>query len=370
MDSRPTPSQLRYFRVLDGIISVIIGGICLSATFSNWLLPCIPVTRLIPSARGGISNEVKSFCLANPTGHADASVTRLCQCLQTREDNMCVAEQPYGIPHVQMVTHHVNPNFLLSVVFFAAVVYQLVLQNSMAVEWANRAWYAQLMCGFMVIVFSVISIFQHYPLHANAFVLTEYLPQQIIVFVAGIVIYMTIEESTDDLAKPMFKTTFYNGMYRVVTLPFIGLFVTLMQANTDQGTLQYVYNLLLFMSLCSLSYGLVAVQEVTHGRRSGDNMETSHLRLQQSTYLATLAAILVYSIFTIVFMPQVQDTVLGRLSILFVIILWILHLLYDAANSKHAPTEYERTFNVADGIIAFTRYALFAFVLWLCFSAR
>jgi len=25
---------------------------------------------------------------------------------------------------------------------------------------------------------------------------------------------------------------------------------------------------------------------------------------------------------------------------------------------------------VADAIIAFTRYALFAFVLWLCFAAR
>jgi hypothetical protein len=219
---------------------------------------------------------------------------------------------------------------------------------------------------FFLAAFAGISSFQHYPLTANAFILYEFFPQLFVVFVAGWAILETIE-ANDGPVKEKYKITFYNGMYRVVTLPFVGVLITLLQANTDQGTLQYVYNLLLFMSLCSLSYGLVAVQEMSSNNEEGS---TSHLRLQQSTYLATLAAILVYSIFTIVFMPQIDDTVLSRLGIVFAVILWILHLLYDAANSKHAAVEYARTFNVADAIIAGLRYALFAFVVWLCFASR
>lgn len=294
----------------------------------------------------------------------DTSVQSLCACLQTSTDAECIAGGG-GVPHVQKVIHWVNPNFFLSVIWFAGVTYQLVLRNSLQIELS--AAYASTFAFVMLAVFAGISVFQHYPLTANAYVLYEFFPQQIVVFVVGWVIYKTICVNGDAEKMERYKITFYNGMYRVVTLPFIGVFIALMQANTDQGTLQYVYNLLLFMSLCSLSYGLVAVQEVS--LKENEKL-TGHLRLEQTTYLATLAAILVYSIFTIVFMPQIDDNVLSKLGIVFAVILWILHLLYDAANSKHAAVEYTRTFNVADAIIAGLRYALFTFVLWLCFAAR
>lgn len=362
----PVGTEVRYYRVFDGFCSVVIGAIFMSAVFANWLLPCVPVTQLVPSPRGAISSEFKSFCTSGMPSD-DSSVQDLCTCLQTSTEKEC-AMRPGGVPHVQQVIHWINPNFLLSVIWFAAVAYQLVLRNSLDIQWQNKGSYATMLLFFFLAAFAGISSFQHYPLTANAFILYEFFPQQFVVFVAGWAIFETIVANGGD-NEEMYKITFYNGMYRVVTLPFVGVLITLLQANTDQGTLQYVYNLLLFMSLCSLSYGLVAVQEMSsHG--AGNESSTSHLRLQQSTYLATLAAILVYSVFTIVFMPQIDDTVLSRLGIVFAVILWILHLLYDAANSKHAEVEYTRTFNVADAIIAGLRYALFAFVVWLCFASR
>jgi hypothetical protein len=345
----------------------------LIATFINWCLPCVPVTRLITSPTGKVSDEMKAFCSAGNTS-PDPSISAICTCLSNPGNTNCATISPDGVPDVQVLQGWLNPNLLLAYLFMASSAYQLVLRNSLDVKPRNPAGTASMVLSSVFIAFWVISIYQHPPQAADVFVFANFFPQQLVVLVICMVIFYNIERSryandtkNGEAIMDQFKMALWNGGYRAATLPFIAVLLASFQHVTDENTLQYVYHLVLFVALCDLTYGLVAVEEAADvkERFASEKTLAPKYRLQQTAYLVTLAALLVYSIFAIIFMPIMDDPVMGRLTLVFIMVLWILHILYDAANAKYQDQEYHRTFNVADGILASLRYAIVFLVGWI-----
>jgi hypothetical protein len=366
MEAIAPHGRVHFLRAADGLLSAMIAAVCIVAIFYQFLLPVAPVSQMYASPVGMIAQELQTFCVSNANS-VDASVTAFCNCV--RSGSSTCADEHKNLPAVQVLEGWINPNFLLFYLFWSGFVYQLVLRNSVAKDQVSshmEVVIAVVLCVLAAIVMCVLSVFQ-LDEPTNSFTLLYLLPQQIIVLAFGFAIYHNIvtTNSTAGAAEEVvrrrqLKNVLYNGLYKATSLPIIAVFIAVLQHSTSVSIILYLYNLLLFVALCDLAYGLVSV-EVAHDPKHA----AGSMRLQQSAYLATLAAITIYTFVNFVFLPTPRDPVLRLLGLFYVLLLWVLHVLYDAANSKENPKEHRRTFNVADGILASIRYSLFLLTMWL-----
>ena len=366
MQTNAPRGHVHFLRAADGLLSAMISACCIVAIFYQYLLPVAPVTRMYASPVGHVSKELEHFCKSGMVS-VDASVTAFCACVNG-PDTDCISLYP-NLPAVQVLEGWINPNFLLFYLFWSGFVYQLVLRNSVAKDQVSahmEVVIAVVLCVLDAIVMCVLSVFQ-LDEPADSFTLLFILPQQVLVLAFGFAIYHNIATThstagaADEVVRRrQLKNVLYNGLYKATSLPIVAVFIAVLQHCTSVSILMYVYNLLLFVSLCDMAYGLVSV-EIAHDPAHA----AGSMRLQQSAYLATLAAITIYTFVNFVFLPTPADPVLRLLGLFFVLLLWVLHVLYDAANSKENPKEHRRTFNVADGIVACIRYSLFLLTMWL-----
>jgi hypothetical protein len=216
------------------------------------------------------------------------------------------------------------------------------------------------LCLFLGLAGAILSIFQHEK-PIDLFSLGFFLPQQAVVGVGFLIVWWNIEANNSD---DKFKRVLWNGAQKVAVIPFSGVLLALFQHVSDVETLLYIYHLLLFLAVCDFCYGLVSVESEM------DPQNPAKLRLQQSTYLGSLVTLLAYTLYVVLFMPQEKDAVMRRASLVFTGILWLQHLLYEAAQTRSLKLEHARAFNVSDAMVSTVRYSLGFYTAYLCFQNK
>lgn len=363
---------MRFVRSFDGLISFSLSCLFLISVFLNFTIPSFAISKLMFSPKNHISAEFKTYCSEN-NNYVDSDVSALCTCINQEQSDCSNVVQ--GQPSVQKFDLFVNPNFYLFYIFMSSFIYQLVLRNSLDVEFyvKNRdVFIAKIICVLVFVLMAVCSIFNHSQ-NISFFILLNYMPQQALVLLFCIILFDNVHYSNiKGDTKQQFKLVIWNSAHRCSTLPFIGLFLCSLQHTSDANTLHYVYNLLLIVSLCDLCYSLLSCdihekKSVNLDQSDDTKGQAGTLRLQQTAYLSCLTALVVYTIFVIVYMPVYDDVVLQKLSLIFVIFVWILHLIYDTTGLLKESPEHVRAFNVADGLLGSLRYALIVLVAWIVF---
>lgn len=364
---------MRFVRSFDGLVSFALSTLFLFSVFLNFTLPSFSVSKLIFSPKNHISSDLKAYCSEN-SAYSESTVSEICACVNQGQSSCSNVAQ--GNPAVQKFEVYVNPNFYLFYIFMSAFVYQLVLRNSLDLEFETKdrdVFIAKVICIFVFVITAICSIFNHSE-EISFFVLLNYLPQQAVVLFFCIILFDNVHYSSDidNDTKQQFKLVIWNGAHRCSTLPFIALFLCSLQHTSDANTLHFVYNLLLLVSLCDLCYSILSCDihqnNISNTDKSDETKgQAGTLRLQQTAYLSCLSALIVYTIFVMVYMPVYDDVVLEKLSLVFVIFVWILHLIYDATGLLKESPEHVRAFNVADGMLGSLRYALVIFVAWIVF---
>jgi hypothetical protein len=71
------------------------------------------------------------------------------------------------------------------------------------------------------------------------------------------------------------------------------------------------------------------------------------------------------TVIPLVYMPMHNNGLNRFLAIAYSVVLWVLHILFDATKGSLDSYLYERSFNIFDGVLACIRYILLIFVFYL-----
>jgi hypothetical protein len=127
--------------------------------------------------------------------------------------------------------------------------------------------------------------------------------------------------------------------------------------------IHFIYNILFCLCVADLAYLMLNVDV------NGDLQRvTSRIRVKQAVFLLVVSCLFAYTFITVVYMPAHNKFLLRTLTFIFLLFLWVQHILFDAAHTIFKSPEYNRVFYVNDMIICIVRFALFGFSMWLVYG--
>jgi hypothetical protein len=364
--------MVRWVRTADGFISFGFAVFFAVATFQDFYLPSAVVSDIVfPHYRKILNSSTHmppvapDVCMG-PMAN-ELSVNATCECLADASDNMTKASDcirtHHGFPSEQVVVGRINPNYLLFHVFLVAAIYQLVLQNSIDIDMSlyNRnvqMGVTTLVLGVMVTL--VMSVFNH-DYGVNGFVLINFLPHQVVLLGVSFFLYSNAHfESVSQLAKEKYKKAIFSGVYNISTMPFIILFICVINSWTTASQLNYMYTMGVLLAVMELAYHCVFIDA-----SEGSENPAAKIRMRQAVYLVLITILSSLTITTILYLPSHVDNVHRSIGIIFITLLWLIHLLFDCTHSQLEAYMYERSFNIYDACLATGRYMILAFTFYL-----
>jgi hypothetical protein len=370
VDTKPQMT-VKWVRAVDGFACF---GICIFlavAIAQPFFLSSVIVTDIANPRYTDIVNGSTSVIPVNSDMCIDTTeptVSPTCVCLVTAGQNetaadICLVEH-HGLPGEQIKVGRINPNFLLFYVFIMSALYQLVLRNSMGVDLKgslNRD--VQIGVGFMCLIVTIsciMSIFQFD--HGNdTYVLVTFMPQQVVLMLLSFVLYNNAHSAdvTPD-AKVMYVHAMFAGVFNIATIPMMTLFICCVNSWTTSKMLYFMYNTSMLLAVVQLAYHCVYIDSSQVSPNPA-----AKIRMRQALYLMLTSVLACLTVIPLVYMPMHDNGMNRFLAIAYIVVLWVLHILFDATKGNFDSYLYERSFNIFDGVLATIRYMLLIFVFYL-----
>jgi hypothetical protein len=369
--------MVRWVRTADGFISFGFAVFFAVATFQEFYLSSAVVTDIVFPEYKKILNASTTDPPTPPDvcmgPMADEwSVNATCECLANVTGNMTAAKMcihtHHGLPSEQVVVGRINPNYLLFHVFFVAAIYQLVLQNSIDIDLTlyNR----NIQMGVFTLVLGIVvtlimSLFNH-DYGVNGFVLLNFLPHQVVLLGVSFFLYSNAHfESASEIAKQKYKKAIFSGVYNISTLPFIILFICVVNSWTTTSQLNYMYTMGILLTVMELAYHCVFIDA-----SEGSENPAAKIRMRQAVYLVLITILSSLTMTTMLYLPSHAENVYRSVGIIFIVVLWLIHLLFDCTHSQLEVYMYERSFNIYDACLAIGRYMILAFTFYMVWGAE
>ena len=357
---------------MDGLFSFGIAVFYGVAIFIDFMLPSVPITNLsaadhkaIVAASTGNQPVFPAFCATDP----ELDTKRpLCDCLRLNtasgsESSMQCFMTHNGAPAEQILYDWCNLNFILFHIFFVSFIYQLVICNALDTDMSKNGRDIQSALAISTVSFILICVlsvfnFEH---GVNAFALIHLLPHQLVLMLSGQLVYHTIfVETQPGEMQTAYKNALFSGLYKASVIPFIGLFIASLQSWTTLPMIHFIYNILFCLCVADLAYLMLNVDV------NGDLQRiAARIRVKQAVFLLVVSCLFAYTFITVVYMPAHNKFLLRTLTFIFLIFLWVQHILFDAAHTIFKSPEYNRVFYVNDMILCVVRFSLFGFSIWL-----
>ncbi|KAJ1465384.1 hypothetical protein T484DRAFT_1757456 [Baffinella frigidus] len=368
--------MVRWVRTIDGFVSFGFAVFFAVATFQDFYMSSAVVTDIVfPEYR-----KILNASTATPPTPPDVckgpaanswSVNATCVCLTSAGSNItraaeCIHEHR-GLPSEQVVVGRVNPNYLLFHVFLVASIYQLVLQNSLDIDMSLYGRNVQL--GVTTLIFGtvitvVMSLFNH-EFGMNGFVLINFLPQQVVLLMVAFFLYSNAHfDSVSELAKDKYKKAIFSGVYNISTMPFIILFICVINSWTTTSQLSYMYTMGVLLTVMELAYHCVFIDA-----SEGSENPAAKIRMKQAVYLLLITVLVSLTVTTMMYLPSRPDNIHRSIAIIFIAILWLIHILFDCTHSQLEVYMYERSFNIYDACLAVGRYMILAFTFYIVWGS-
>jgi hypothetical protein len=369
--------MVRWVRTADGFISFGFAVFFAVATYQDFYLQSAVVTDIVFPEYRDILNA-STFEPSTPPDVCmgpmalDWSVNATCECLANVTSNMTAANEcihkHHGLPAEQVFVGRINPNYLLFHVFLVAAIYQLVLQNSIDIkmELYNR----NIQMGVTALVFGValtliMSVFNH-DYGYSWFVLLNFMPHQVVLLGVSFFLYSNAHfDSVSEIAKEKYKKAIFSGVYNIATTPFIILFICVINSWTTASQLSYMYTMGILLAVMELAYHCVFIDA-----SEGSENPAAKIRMRQAVYLVLISVLSSLTMTTILYLPSHVENVYRSIGIIFIAVLWLIHLLFDCTHSQLEAYMYERSFNIYDACLAIGRYMILAFTFYLVWGTE
>jgi hypothetical protein len=363
---------MKWLRSMDGLFSFGIAVFYGIAIHIHFMLPSVPITNLlaadlkaIVAASTGNQPVFPAFCATDPELDTEGL---LCDCLRLNtaagdESSMQCFKTHNGAPAEQTLYNWCNLNFILFHIFFVSFIYQLVIRNALDTDMSKNGRDIQsalAICTGSFCLICVLSVF-NFEHGVNAFALIYFMPQQLVLLVSGMMVYHTIfVETLPGQIQSAYKSAMFSGLYKASVMPFVGIFIASLQSWTTLSMIHFIYNVLFCLCVADLAYLMLNVDV------NGDLQRVAaRIRVKQAVFLLVLTCLFTYTITTVLYMPAHNGFLLRALAIVFLLFLWIQHLLFDATHAVFNSPEYDRVSCVNDAILCVMRFSLFVFSIWV-----
>ena len=362
---------MKWLRTTDALLSFGVAAFYGVSIFVHVMMPSVPISNIIPSdhqeiVAGASKNpkQLPKYCTEDPD--PAFKTEPFCQCLRTGvgtdAHKQCFVDHR-GAPAEQILHSWVNLNFILFHIFFVSSIYQFILRNSceVAMGYNGRDVQAAIgICSISLVFLAFLSIF-NFDHGANSFALINFMPHQLILLLVGILCYYNLyAENLSEEMRGKYKNALFSGLYKASIIPFIGIFIASIQSWTTLPMIHFIYNILFSLCMSDLAYLMLNVDI------NGDlDRVAARIRVKQATFLIMISCLVAYTLITLVYMPAHSDFMLFTVAIAFLVLLWVQHLFLDAAHTIFRSRDYDRVFNISDGLLALVRALLFIFSIWL-----
>jgi hypothetical protein len=359
---------MKWVRGFDGLLCFGFAVFFTVATVQDFFLPSIAVTGIVYPNYKAISEEnVKGnppeVCVG-PLVHA--SLTDVCSCMHNTVDfktGLNCTRDHHGLPAQQKQIGRVNPNFFFFHIFLMSFVYQLVIRNSLELDFSksNRDIQVGVVVMFATTMISVAMCLFNFDEGVYLFVLLNFMPHQILLLIVAYLMYNNahFDEISDEF-RGHYKKAIFSGVYNIATIPFMGLLVCVMNSWTTMPMLQFVYSTLMLIAIAEMAYNCCFIDA---NKDNGDN--AAKYRMRQAIYLLLVSLLITFTVVTLNYFPHHHDTVHRVIGAIFVGLLWVLHLFFDCTKSSLDSYQHEKCFNQYDGFVAMIRYGLLMFAFYV-----
>jgi hypothetical protein len=375
-----TRLQMKWVRGLDGLLCFGFAIFFTIATIQDFYLPSVAVTDIVyPHYKDIIIENMKGVapdvCMGPSKSHP--SVAPTCDCLggATGADfdtGLGCIRTHHGLPAEQKQIGWINANFCFFHIFLVASIYQLVIRNSMELD-MNR-YRRDIQIGVVVmftgVVASITMCLFNFEHGVQLYVLLNFMPHQILLLIVAYIMYNNAHfDEISEEYQDHYKKAIFSGVYNAATMPFMAVLVCIMNSWTTMPMLQFVYTIVILINVIEMAYNCVYIDaNKDSGTRSIKQDTTNNAakyRMRQAIYLLLITLLVTLSITILMYFPQHTDTIHRVVGIVFIGLLWVLHIIFDCTKSSLDSYQHEKCFNQYDGFVAMIRYALFAFSLYM-----
>ncbi|KAJ1466021.1 hypothetical protein T484DRAFT_1756982 [Baffinella frigidus] len=295
-------------------------------------------------------------------GEIHSSLTEACTCLLHASSDFdagleCTRKH-HGLPAIQKQTGRMNPNFFFLHIFLMSCIYQLVIRNSMELDLSkfNRDIQVGVVVMFATTMISVAMCLFNFDYGVDIFVLINFMPHQILLLVVAYLMYNNAHfDEIDEEYRDHYKKAIFSGVYNATTLPFMGLLVCIMNDWTTMSMLQFVYTVMILLSVVEMAYNCCYIDASKDKKRGQD---AAKYRMRQAIYLLLITLLISLSLVTLMYFPQHADTSHRVIACVFIGLLWGLHIFFDCTKASLQSYQHEKAFDLYDGCIALLRYGL------------
>ncbi|KAJ1464906.1 hypothetical protein T484DRAFT_1757763 [Baffinella frigidus] len=274
----------------------------------------------------------------------------------------------HGLPAQQKAIGRVNPNFFFFHIFLMSFVYQLVIRNSLELDFSksNRDIQVGVVVLFAAALVSVAMCLFNFGYGVFLFVFANFMPHQILLLLVAYLMYNNahFDEISDEF-RGHYKQAIFSGVYNVATLPFMGLLVCVMNSWITMPMLQFVYTTLMLISVVEMAYNCCYIDA---NKDKGGN--TAKFRMRQAIYLLLVSLLVALTVVTLNYFPHHPDTVHRVVGVVFIGLLWGLHLFFDCTKTSLESYMHAKCFAQYDGFIAVMRYGLLIFAFYVVWGAN
>jgi hypothetical protein len=362
---------MKWVRGFDGLLCFGFSVFFAIATLQNFFLPSVAVTDIeYPNYKeiitGNINGEKSEVC----SGEIHPSLTQACMCLSNVTDfdaGLECTRIHHGLPAIQKQKGRINANFFFFHIFLMASVYQLVIRNSLDLDLSK--YNRDIQVGVVVMLTSaVISItmclfnFEH---GVDVFVLLNFMPHQILLLVTAYIMYNNAHfDEIDDAYRDHYKQAIFSGVYNVTTVPFMGLLVCVMNDWTTMAMLQFVYTSLILICVVEMAYNCCFIDS----SKDPNGQNAAKYRMRQAIYLLLVSILIALTNVSLLYFPQHADTSHRVIAVVFIGLLWGLHIFFDCTKASLDSYQHEKCFNQYDGFIALLRYGLLTSAFYMVWA--
>ena len=247
--------------------------------------------------------------------------------------------------------------------FLVSAIYQLVLRNSLGIDMSKMNRDVQIavtMLCFGMGISIVMSLFD-YGNGMSWLVLLHFLPHQLTLLLVSFVMFNNAHfPEIDASVREKYKAAIFSGIYNVATLPFVALFVCSVNSWTTLPMMQFMYTTTMLLAVVQLAYHCVFIDS----SQSSPN-PAAKIRMRQAVYLLLVTILTAMSIVVVQYLPQHRDSVHRVLTIAFLSVLWVIHVLFDCTRVNIKSYMYIRNIKMYDACLATARYMVLFFSLYI-----
>jgi hypothetical protein len=362
---------MKWVRGFDGLLCFGFAVFFTVATLQDFFLPSIAVTDIVyPNYKEIITSNLAGKPSEACSGNIHPSLTQACTCLNDATDfeaGLHCTRVHHGLPAIQKQHGRMNANFFFFHIFFMASVYQLVIRNSLELDLSksNRDIQIGVVTIFVAAMVSIGMSLFNFEHGVDPFVLWNFMPHQVLLLITAYIMYNNAHfDEIDDAYREHYKQAIFSGVYNVTTLPFMGVLVCVMNDWTTMPMLQFVYTSLILICVTELAYNCCFIDS----SKDTKDETAAKYRMRQAIYLLLISILIALTNVTLLYFPQHTDTSHRVIAVIFIGLLWVLHIFFDCTKASLESYQHEKCFSQYDGFIAMLRYGLLMSAFYMVWS--